>query len=212
MRTLTVLLMMACFSLPAQASKLDCVRDAVEGDSGSDSSDDSDDSVSSGGYDYHDEHDACEYGGCDTGANLWWTCLFPPIGLFICLPAAIIGTGDDPGDEPPMSKDFVPGSYFSSRPYAYGHRGHLYSASRFVDGEPQVAGLGTWSARFSVEYAHDFHPVHRPNLSASIDSVHRFGLTTRWTHYIEPEEGGQTDQLTIGDVNLTFRFAQRRGR
>lgn len=181
----------AGFSLQAHAGKLNDVRDAVRGDS-------------DGGQESSEDNDLfCEED------EFWW-----------------------PSDSPRKRQwwqDWIPGAYFVAHPYANGHRGYLFTTGEICNREILILedthesfavydpgaellnrqpGLSSWSLRLAAEYAYDNGPVHRPNISASSDSIYRFGLATRWTHYIEPLSGGGIDQITIGAINLTYRFVQ----
>jgi hypothetical protein len=210
------------FSFQATAGKLDAAREAVHGSDGCSESDDADDD-----YDYDFGCESCESGGDKSLEDVWWVCLIPPVGVLYCLPKVMI---ESPGDSPGRREeyqDWIPSAYFVSHPYAGGHRGFLFTTGKLCRGEPVILedthaafsaydpdaervkdfpGLSSWSLRFAAEYAYDYDSVHRPNLSASFDSIYRLGLTTRWTHYIEPLAGGETDRLTIGDINVTYRI------
>jgi hypothetical protein len=224
---------LALLPSPVVAGKLDQVRDAADGcssccskdDSDDDSTDDADDD--SGG----DDSDPGTSSGDGDGTRVrpWMACLIPPIGLLVCVPRLLIeggDAGDDDGEGPPPG---TPSAFFLPRPYMNGHRGHLLDvralwrqfpesvertpdeivvtdhAAEVLAREP---ALSFWSARLETEYAMDLSRVHRPALALSVDSISRFGLTARWTHYLEPLPGGELDQLGIGDLNLTYRVAQ----
>ncbi len=228
---LVVISTLVCFGLQAIAGKLDKVRDAVRGDSTRSSSDQdsSDDCDSLFNNCQLIEEDIfqrpCD--SCRGGMNPWWLCMFPPVGLLVCLPMLIVESPEDSSRQ--WYQDWIPGAYFVSRPYANGHRGYLYTTGRICSQEPLILedtfdsfaaydpgaealnrrkDLSSWSLRLAAEYAYDYDPVHRPNISASFDSIYRIGLATRWTHYIEPLSSGDSDQITIGDLNLTIRVAQ----
>ena len=224
-RTLLLAFLIISFSFQSTAGKLDAARDAVHG--GSCDSPDSDD-------DHDDDYDH-EYYGCeDCGGGqvksleeVWWICLLPPVGVLYCLPKVLIESPEDSPGEREYYQAWIPSAYFVSHPYANGHHGFLFTTGKLCRNEPviledthaafsaydpdadrisRLPGLSTWSLRFSTEYAYDLDSVHRPNLSASFDSIYRLGFTTRWTHYIEPLAGGGTDSLTIGDINVTYRI------
>ncbi|HSA23635.1 MAG TPA: hypothetical protein P5076_19395 [Myxococcota bacterium] len=123
----------------------------------------------------------------------------------------------------------LPEVYFLPWPYAHGHRGRLFDfgalwrqfpdavlqtpdgvvtfgqASAALAQEPE---LSSWSARIEAEYALDFARAHRPGLALTIDSTWGLGLSTRWTHYLEPTSSGELDQLGIGDVHVTYRVVE----
>jgi hypothetical protein len=211
------------FAFQSTAGKLDAAREAVHGSDNCPESDDDNDYVDD--YDYGCED--CGSAGDASLEDVWWLCLLPPIGLLYCLPSALIESDADSPGEREDYQDWIPSAYFVSHPYAGGHNGFLFTTGKMCRGEPLIVedtyatfsaydpdadrinhlpGLSTWSLRFSAEYAYDIDSVHRPNMSASFDSIYRIGLTTRWTHYIEPLPAGETDQLTIGDINITYRI------
>jgi hypothetical protein len=47
-------------------------------------------------------------------------------------------------------------------------------------------------------------------VAARLETAVRFGLDASWSHYREELSGGSVDTLNMGDVNLTYRFAQNR--
>lgn len=223
-KTLLLAGLIFSFSLTATAGKLDAAREAVHGPDGCPGSDEGDDHDD---YDHDIGCEDCGGGGDKSLEDVWWVCLLPPIGLLYCLPSVLIESDADSPGEREYYQDWIPSAYFVAHPYAGGHNGFLFTTGKLCRGEPVILedtyaafsaydpdadrvkrfpGLSTWSLRFSAEYAYDIDSVHRPNLSASFDSIYRLGFTTRWTQYIEPLTGGETDQLTIGDINVTYRI------
>ncbi len=65
-----------------------------------------------------------------------------------------------------------------------------------------------WSLRLAVEDGHDFDRLNRLGGRLAFDTSCRFGLTTNWNYLHEQVPGGPGDDAVLGDVNLTFRFAQ----
>ncbi|TWT32665.1 hypothetical protein [Blastopirellula retiformator] len=64
-----------------------------------------------------------------------------------------------------------------------------------------------YSVRTSVEYDNDFSDLSRIGTKLLVESKQRWGVDTQWNQYFE-NRPGRVDELTTGDVNLTFRFAQ----
>ena len=101
--------------------------------------------------------------------------------------------------------------YFLPHPYAEDTPGSMV-LQPFRDATlppyPQPEGTQSWSVRAAIEDSYDFEGVNRATFLASIDTTSRFGAESAWTWFHEPLETGGSDDLTIGDANLTFRFAQ----
>jgi hypothetical protein len=214
-----------CLTPVARAGKLGAVREAVDGDSCRGARDDGpeageDDSSVESPPDLEHSASGDFWGG-------WGWCFLPPIGLLACLPRLAL---EPPEDGPEVERPaWIPSGFFLPHPYAGGRPGQVFVTRHLRRLEPilveetlehrvyfdpalaALAGeqdLASWSVRLASEYAYDFGPVHRPSLLASIDSIYRLGITTHWTHYLEPLGDGSLDRLTVGDLNLTFRVAQ----
>lgn len=72
----------------------------------------------------------------------------------------------------------------------------------------QTAAVGKpYSVRASVEYDNDFQDLSRIGTKLLVESKQRWGIDTQWNQYFE-NRPGRVDELTTGDLNLTFRFAQ----
>jgi hypothetical protein len=114
---------------------------------------------------------------------------------------------------PPLAleDDYRSRCLFPRYPYAYGRYGYLW-VDRVVEKDdppnPEPRGARGWSVRPAVEDGYDFHGVNRFGVRAAVDTASRFGLTTGWDFFHENLSGGRSDDLTLGDLNLTFRFAQ----
>src|SRR5262249_59987026 len=65
-----------------------------------------------------------------------------------------------------------------------------------------------WMGRVSIEDGNDFDGVNRFQGQLLFDTASRFGLLTNWDHFNERLCNNRGDSTTIGDVNLTYRFAQ----
>jgi hypothetical protein len=104
---------------------------------------------------------------------------------------------------------------FPLYPYANSYPGYLWlgrAPKTAADGEfppPLKTSLGDWwSAHLSAEYGTDFDRIQRVGGRLMLDTTSRFGLLTQWNWYHESLDQGHSDDTTIGDINLTYRFAQ----
>ncbi|PHR91856.1 MAG: hypothetical protein COA78_33940 [Blastopirellula sp.] len=65
-----------------------------------------------------------------------------------------------------------------------------------------------FSIRASTEYGTDFNNLSRSGTKFLIEGTHGWGLDTQWNQYFEDVPAGGTDELTTGDINVVFRFAE----
>lgn len=65
-----------------------------------------------------------------------------------------------------------------------------------------------WSVRASGEVGSDFDGLTRTGLRLFLDTNARFGIKTDWDYYLERTPCGCYDDLWIGDITGTYRFAQ----
>lgn len=93
--------------------------------------------------------------------------------------------------------------YFLAHPYAVPDQPFL---SRYP-GTPE-ARRQSWSLRTAAEFGSDFDDIERLGVTARLETAWRFGLDGAWSHFREELPDGSTDTLDLGDVNLTYRFAQ----
>jgi len=212
-----------CLALPvarAEAGKLDSTRAAVRGSSSGSGSGSSSGSSSGGGGSAGTTRRS---GG---GLPPVLACFTAP-GLFVCLPYLLLE------QDSLNRKGLYHGEGFFLRyPYQGGAPGRMTivpppprpkvartAQARSVaaveparGGPPQprrpLAGTQRYAIRLAAEYAYDVDRVHRPSLRLQLELPWRLGLASAWTHLLEPLPGGGLDRLTIGDANLTFRFAQ----
>lgn len=100
---------------------------------------------------------------------------------------------------------------FPARPYASGFKGSMSidNDSLTLEKSSQLDEMGARpiSMRLALEYAADLDGVHRPAGYFVLDTTLRLGLESGWSHYMEVDNG-EIDRLTLGDINLMFRFAQ----
>lgn len=90
--------------------------------------------------------------------------------------------------------------YFSDYPYQHDF-GYMLMGDEWY-------GIGKFkSVRASVEYGSDFSGLSRIGTKVLIEGNRRWGIDTQWDEYFENVPGG-TDQLTLGDINVTLRYFQ----
>jgi hypothetical protein len=65
-----------------------------------------------------------------------------------------------------------------------------------------------WAVRLSLEDGNDCNGLNRVGGRLDIDTAWRFGLQTNWNWFHEDLGGGRSDETVLGDINLTYRFAQ----
>jgi len=94
----------------------------------------------------------------------------------------------------------LPG-YFSDYPYQH-EFGYMLMGDEWY-------GIGkTSSIRGSVEYGSDFQDLSRIGTKLLVEGTSKWGFDMQWDEYFENVPTGGTDQLTFGDMNLTYRFVQ----
>ena len=64
------------------------------------------------------------------------------------------------------------------------------------------------SIRASTEYETDFQDLSRIGTKLLVEGTGRWGIDTQWNEYFENNPAGGTDELTTGDLNLVYRFAE----
>jgi hypothetical protein len=112
-----------------------------------------------------------------------------------------------------LEDDFGIDGFFARYPYADGRIGYLWTdqhEGEFASPEtrPPPAARRTWAIRLSLEDGNDFRGLNRLGTQAVLDTTSRFGVRTNWNYLNESLGGGRSDETVLGDVNLTFRFAQ----
>ncbi|PQO42105.1 hypothetical protein [Blastopirellula marina] len=91
--------------------------------------------------------------------------------------------------------------YFSEYPYQHEFGYMLIGDEWFGIGKPT-------SIRAGLEYGTDFSNLNRIGTKLLVEGSSRWGLDTQWDEYLENSPGGGTDQLTLGDINITLRLWQ----
>ena len=108
-----------------------------------------------------------------------------------------------------VGDDYQTSSLFPRFPYAYGLPGGLWLDRGRKEGEDsEPPGARGWYVRAQVEDGYDFRGVNRFGASAFLNTASRFGVATDWDFFTQRLPCGCYDELTVGDMNLTFRFAQ----
>jgi hypothetical protein len=106
-----------------------------------------------------------------------------------------------------LGDDYQTYSLFPRYPYACGLPGNLW-LDRSQDGDPRPRGARFWSVEAAAEDGYSFHGVNRVGARFALDTALRFGVASNWDFFQERRPCGCYDELTVGDVNLTYRFAQ----
>ena len=68
--------------------------------------------------------------------------------------------------------------------------------------------LSAWSTQFSIDYLSDFNGLSAPGNRLLVETNSRFGIDTTFRFYSEEPPSSTNDQLSFGDINLVYRFAQ----
>jgi hypothetical protein len=181
-------LLVAATPAAAQEGRLERVREETGGHS--------DSSHGSGGG-----------SGCDPGLDDALAGLIGPVFLY-----ALAGPFVVP--HAALGDNFDVDATFPSYPYPDGHPGYLW-LGRVAGGEAsdageyhEPAGQRGWSVRLALEDGNDFRGLNRLGGSLVLDTTSRFGLRADWNYYRERLACGCVDETTLGDLNLTYRFAQ----
>ncbi|MEX1230754.1 MAG: hypothetical protein WEB58_10970 [Planctomycetaceae bacterium] len=90
---------------------------------------------------------------------------------------------------------------FPAYPYADGLPGSLV-----INGF-DIPNTKPWVGQFTAEAGSDFSDVDRIGGRLQLDTSSRFGIDTEF-NVLNEGLGGATDSLWLGDINLTYRFAQ----
>lgn len=65
-----------------------------------------------------------------------------------------------------------------------------------------------WSVRLSLENGNDFDGLNRLGGSFLADTSSRFGLFAQWNYFHERVAKGRSDDMIVGDCNVTFTVLQ----
>jgi hypothetical protein len=99
-----------------------------------------------------------------------------------------------------LDDDLSQSGYFLKFPYS-GGSGYIRPF--------EVSGLSKpWAVRLDTEYVATFDRLDNLEGHLLVDSFSRFGLAASWNDLQERLPSGGRDELSIGDCNLVYRFAQ----
>jgi hypothetical protein len=174
-------------------------HDSAQPPSSSSSSTDSRDSRDSSGSDgwFHDSNSGEALGG-----------------LLIC--AAVVATSPFWVPHALLGDSLEIPSRFPGYPYALPSGGYLFvddddrrpwEAQEKSCLDPEY--LKPWAVRLALEDGNDFRGLNRVGGQLFVDTSTRLGLETDWHYFWERMGSGHSDETVLGNVNLTFRFAQR---
>lgn len=104
-----------------------------------------------------------------------------------------------------MGDTYAYAGYFVRYPYADGYPGSMWIDRAFEVGPGTP--VKNWRGHVSLENGDDFDGLNRTNGRLLLETSSRFGLQTSWNYFHENLATG-ADNLTLGDVNFVFRFAQ----
>jgi hypothetical protein len=116
-----------------------------------------------------------------------------------------------------LGDDFSVWGYFPCHPYdqvagdLFLDRHHWAESDQDAGAawlDPWPEGLRRWSARFDVDYADDFDRLNQIGSHLLVSTSSRWDVDTEFNYLEESRRSHQRDQLWLGDVNLTYRFAQ----
>ncbi|MFT3878062.1 MAG: hypothetical protein QM703_00200 [Gemmatales bacterium] len=98
---------------------------------------------------------------------------------------------------------------FVAYPYAENWKGLMQFGmeSHKIDDVVPITWENLMSLRASVEEGNNFNGINRLGVTFLVDTMTRFGISGKVNFY-EEKTATTLDQLTIGDLNLLFRFAQ----
>jgi hypothetical protein len=104
--------------------------------------------------------------------------------------------------------------YFRPYPYSGDGPGYLWMLREGSALSPDAKAqfdemhLGGWAGQLWLENGNDFRGLNRTGGTLVLDTWTRVGLRTSWNYFLERLPCGCWDDMLVGDVNLTFRFAQ----
>ncbi len=187
--------LVSCPRLPAQDGRLEKLRKDVRGDETAQESD-----APKKAADSHDSSDP----ECDFWAQLCAEALARPLFAIgaapFWLPHAALGD------------DLCTYRYFCAHPYQAGYPGYLVlnpaASAEWMQAWGEHIQPRVWAARLSIEDGNDFDGLNRLGGQALLETSSRFGVLANWNWYRERLPCGCVDQTCIGDINLTYRFAQ----
>jgi len=95
---------------------------------------------------------------------------------------------------------YVRKAEFVGAPYQSNREGYLVLAEESGSGRQ-------WAGRLSIDSGGNFDDLFSLSGRLQVEHQNRFGLDASWTNLNERVAGGR-DDMTLGDANVVFRFAQ----
>jgi len=128
--------------------------------------------------------------------------LDPDAGLFALAfyGAAVVATSPISVPLILLDDDLVPWGGFARFPYDQ-------TPGYILGSDPNLTPR-TWAGRFDVQWVESFDDLDQIGGHLLLETATRFGLDMRARHLEERLSRGGTDQLWLGDCNLTYSFAQ----
>ena len=112
-----------------------------------------------------------------------------------------------------MGDDWDKFLYFPKGPYQISYPGYLMidpaGSPEFDEKWGKACQPKTWGLQLALENGNDFDGLNRVGGRAVLETTSRIGILTSWNYYRENLCDGSTDNMVIGDFNVTYRFAQR---
>ncbi len=96
---------------------------------------------------------------------------------------------------------------FQAYPYEEGG-GFIRFKSDSASDSDSAGDLRPWSLQAMTDYGYDFDSTQRIGTKLHLDTTSRFGFDTEWAYYQKDIWGKSTADLTTGDFNIIYRFAQ----
>jgi hypothetical protein len=151
-------------------------------------------------HDHHhhshgDSYDDCDYDDddCDDFETTLTLLALGAIGLGVTSPWW--------GPHVLVNDSFKRPGYFQPYPYADG-------LGRMEISPYEPANYRWWSARVSGQWGGDLDNQQFVGGHVLVETKNRWGFDTEWNHHYENIAGGMNDELSTGDFNVLFRFAQ----
>jgi len=142
---------------------------------------------------------------CDSG--LVYSVRDPNGGLTVLTTLLVFGAVTSPWWGPHMAVSDKFGIRADFEPYPYFDDAYGPITFEYQDDIEPFYHHERWGGRYTQEYGSDFNGLTRVGGRLMFDTSTRFGIDTEWNTYFEDALTGPED-LTIGDVNLVYRFAQ----
>jgi hypothetical protein len=121
------------------------------------------------------------------------------LALLAC--AGIVAASPFWGPHVALGDDFYTPTYFLRYPYWHDEPGSMFTLP------PYGARLRAWQTELGFEYSDNFDDLARYGGHFRLSTTSRIDVETNW-NTLEEETPRGRDHVTVGDVDLLFRFAQ----